>query len=143
MTSLSPGPSRHHALTISTSTSFCRLARALLRHQKMSARLGHGCFIVHLLCVFSLLSQNCRTHEWLKAGTHILDDGEEVIHHCTMVGRIFKIAVTKICHEYVIMEAFDILESRDRRYGMPEMHARHDQRYQVVPPSVSCGYSLT
>ena len=142
MTSLTQGPSHHHALMISTPMSFCRLARVLSQRQKMFARLGHGCFIAHLLCILSLFSQNRGAHEWSKAGTHVSGDGEEAIHHCVMVGRIFKIAVTKTRHEYVIMEAFDILESRDHPYGMPVMHASPNQGYQVVPPSVSCEHSL-
>ena len=107
----------------------------------MSARLGHGYFITHLLCNFLLFSQSHHTDKWLQAETQVSDNGEELTCHRTMVGCIFKIAVTKSCLEYVIMEVFNILESRDRRYGMPAMHGNPNQRYQVVQPSVSCIYS--
>ncbi|KAF9786365.1 hypothetical protein BJ322DRAFT_1099898 [Thelephora terrestris] len=63
------------------------------------------------------------------------ENGEEPIYRHTMVGRILKIAVTKTRREYVIMEDFNILESRDHRYGMPTMQANPEQRYQVVPPA--------
>ena len=54
-----------------------------------------------------------------------------------MAGRIFNIAVTKTGHEYVIIEVFNVLESRDIRYGMPAMRAGSDHVYQTVLPSVS------
>lgn len=70
------------------------------------------------------------------------NDGEELTHRPTMAGRIFKIVVTKSLprHEYVIMEAFNVSESRDSRYGMPTMHAGPDYIYQTVPLSVSCDF---
>src|SRR5258708_3143024 len=55
-----------------------------------------------------------------------------------MVGRIYKITATKTHHEHVIIEAFNILESRDRWYRIPTMCMSLDERYQVVSPSVSC-----
>ena len=99
--------------------------------------------------IISLTTGNCplfthihHAHEQLQAEKHVSDNGEESVHHPTAVGRIFKIAVTKTRREYVIMHIFRILESRDHRYGMPIMHENPDEKYQVIPPSVSCNYLL-
>lgn len=54
-----------------------------------------------------------------------------------MVGRIFRIVATETDRKYVIMEVFNVLESRDQRYGMPAVLASPDHGYEVVPPSVS------
>jgi len=56
-----------------------------------------------------------------------------------MAGRIFKMIVTKSHREYVIMETFNVSESRDSRYGMPTMHASPGHGYHAIPPSVSYG----
>ncbi|KAF9779423.1 hypothetical protein BJ322DRAFT_1167229 [Thelephora terrestris] len=82
----------------------------------------------------------CRVGSWVfyrstYAETYVSENGEESVRHRTMMGRIFKIAASKARVEHVIMEVFDILESRDHRYGMPSMHASTDQRYQAIPPS--------
>jgi hypothetical protein len=137
MNSLTPGSSRRHALTVSLLTSVCQLERVLLRHQKTSAGLGHGYFITHHMHAVPIFSQRHCAHRYLQAENHVTENGEEPIYRHTMVGRILKIAVTKTRREYVIMEDFNILESRDHRYGMPTMQANPEQRYQVVPPAVS------
>lgn len=53
-----------------------------------------------------------------------------------MTGRIFKIVATKSCHEYVIVETFNVSVSRDSRYGMPTMQQDPDCEYQTIPPVV-------
>ena len=59
-----------------------------------------------------------------------------------MAGRVFKIVVTKSLPRYecVIMQVFNVSGSRDDRYGMPTMHTNPDCGYQMISPSVSCGF---
>ena len=117
-----------------------------LQNRKMFAGPGHGYFTGHHLWIISLVSQSHYTDGWLQAEKRVSDNGEESIYHCTLVGRIFTIVVTKArCKyvtkarcKYVIVQLFNILESRDHQYGIPTMHASPNERYQVVPPSVSC-----
>lgn len=78
-------------------------------------------------------------HRLSQAENRISDDGKELFHRRTMVGRVFNIIVTKSLprHEYVIMEAFNVSGSRDSRYGMPTMCANPNCGYQIILPSVS------
>ena len=78
-----------------------------------------------------------RTDRLSRAKESTSDNGQESTHHPTMVGRIFKIVVTKSHHEYIIVEAFHVSGSRDCRYGMPTMYARDDHDYPIIQPSVS------
>ena len=86
--------------------------------------------------MFATLHHNA--HRKLQTDKPVSDNGEGSPHHPTMAGRIFQIVLTESHCAYVIMEAFDVSESRDGRYGMPTMHANPDRGYQTIVPSVSC-----
>ena len=133
-----PAPSHYHAPMVLMPTSVYYSARMSLQNRKMFAGPGHGYFTGHHLWIVSIVSQSHYTDGWLQAERRVSDNGEESIYHRTLVGRIFTIVVTKARCKYVIVQLFNISESRDHRYGMPTMHASPDERYQVVPPSVSC-----
>jgi len=77
------------------------------------------------------------THQLSQTEELISDNGEKSTHRPTMAGRIFKIVATKSHRESVIMETFNVSESRDSRYGMPTMHASPGHGYHIISPSVS------
>ena len=111
-----------------------------LQRQGTFVKSGRGYFIARHLYVILLFSPSYRTQEVLQTEKQVSDSGEESFHYRTMVGRIFTITVTKARCEHVILELFNVSESRDQRYGMPTMRASPEERYQVVPPSVSRNY---
>ena len=81
------------------------------------------------------------SHRRSQAENCILEDGEEMVHHPTMAGRIFRIVTTQSHCKYVVIESFNVSGSRDSRYGMPTMHAGPGYAYQMIPPSVRFDFS--
>ena len=137
MNSSTPMLSHHRALTTSMPTSAYYLARLSSQHQEMFAASDHGFSIPRHLYFILLSFRSRRTHRLSQAEACVSNSGEESTHRCTMAGRIFNIAVTNTRHEYVIIEVFDVSESRDIRYGMPAMRASSNHGYHTVLPSVS------
>lgn len=86
---------------------------------------------------FSHFFDALHTHSQLQGEKLISDDGGELTRHPTMAGRIFAIVTTKSRHNHVIVEAFSVSGSRDKRYGMPTMYTSPEHGHHTILPSVS------
>jgi hypothetical protein len=95
----------------------------------------------------SMSGDMCFNGSWVFYNTH------HVCHDCSYLcsltfftqeespskaARVSKIIIggIDVCRTFVILEPWDVLVSRDDRYGMPVLHRDHTESYFAVPPKV-------